>query len=340
MQTARQVASLLTLAALGLAATPVAAAPAAPGTELSQPLRNPDAWALDLAGGTKATLKRAQDGTVAVTVSVADSTDYHVRLGGTPVSLAEGKVYTVRFRAKADQPRIIKVYAQIDHGDFHGVGLDMPVSLGDQWGSYTFSFKATGVEPKHVSCPQFLLGSRTGTVWLANVSLTLAPAGTIPTPPPTALVWDFHNFDPCVGSLRQEGTAQVVTIASADGVAWHVQLNRLGSTLVEGQPITVRFRARASAPRDMLVSGQVVGGDYHGIVKDDWEELSTDWKDYSFHVTPHDIGGKPVLFPQFLLGHMTGTVWIDHVTTTPDTTGAADATVPGGSPMTPPPPSP
>jgi hypothetical protein len=327
----RQVASILALAALGLSTVPAVGAPASPSAKLSQSLRDPSAWTLDLAGGAQATLVQAKDKSLVVTISTADSTDYHVRLAQAPVTLAEGKIYTVRFRAKADQPRVIKLYAQTDQGDFHPVGLDTAVQLKSQWSDYTFSFTATKTEPKHVSCPQFLLGSQTGTVWLADVSLLLAPLGTVipgtvSTSPPTGLVWQFRNFDPGVGSLRQEGTAQVVTTISTDGVGWHVQLNRLNSILPEGQPVTVRFRARASAPVDMVVSGQVVGGDYHEIVKDNPETVSTEWQNYSLVVTPHDIGGQPVLFPQFFLGHLPGTVWIDGVTTSADAMTNSDST--------------
>ncbi len=332
MQTAHQVASLLSLAMFGFSALSLSLAPAvgAPASHkaITKSIQSRAAWALDLAGGNQATLLRAGDGTMTITISSTDSTDYHVRLAEAPISLTEGKFYTVRFRAKASQPRIIKIYSQIDHGDFHGVGLDTPVQLGTQWTDYQFSFKAAGVEPKHVSCPQFLLGSQTGTVQLADVSLKLGALAVVSNPAPPAPHWAYYELTPGLGSIRQEGTAQVVTVTNTDGTAWHVQLNRLGSVLAEGQPVTVTFRAKADAPTDMLVSGQVAGGDYHGIVKDNWESVGTDWKDYSVAVTPHDLGGLPVLFPQFLLGHMPGTVWIDAVTVHADGTaeaaGAAD----------------
>lgn len=345
MQTVRQAASLLALAALGLSAAPGISAPAShsakpstaksPQAKPAQPPRDPAAWALDLGGSAQATLKQAADQSLVVTVSAADSIDYHIRLAQAPISLVEGRIYNVRFRAKADQPRVIKLYAQTDHGDFHVVGLDMPVQLSSQWSDYTFPFKATGTEPNHVGCPQFLLGSQTGTISLAGISLTLTPPGTLlpgATPPLTGLVWQFRNFDPGVGSLRQEGTAQVVTTASTDGVGWHVQLNRLNSILPEGQPVTVRFRARASAPTDMVVSGQVVGGDYHQIVKDNPEAVGTDWQDYSLVVTPRNIGGQPVLFPQFFVGHLPGMIWIDHVTTSADAMSGPDSAASDGSP--------
>ena len=159
MHAARLATATLALAALGLFPTPGISAPAAPPAAVS-----PAPWALDLAGGAQATLKQVKDESVVITVSAADSTDYHIRLTQAPTNLTDGNIYTVRFRAKADQPRDIKLYGQTDHGDFHAVGLDTAFQLSSQWTDYTFSFKATGAEPKHVSCPQFLLGSQTGTV--------------------------------------------------------------------------------------------------------------------------------------------------------------------------------
>ena len=118
----------------------------------------------------------------------------------------------------------------------------------------------------------------------------------------------------------------MVTTASTDGIGWHVQLNRLNSVLPEGQPVTVRFRARASVPTDMVVSGQVVGGDYHEIVNET-RKLSARSGRIIRWSSPHmTSAASRFCSHSFSSGQMPGTVWIDHVTTSAGCYGLSDST--------------
>ena len=86
--------------------------------------------------------------------------------------LQEGATYTLRFRARANRPRRIKLTGQqIVQPDFPNIGLAETVPLTQQWQTYRYTFTAKKVAPRN-AIPNFLLGQETGTVWLADVSLT------------------------------------------------------------------------------------------------------------------------------------------------------------------------
>jgi len=84
--------------------------------------------------------------------------------------LQEGATYTVRFRAKADVPRPIVVYGEIGEPDWKNIGLNQVVPLTEEWQTYQYEFQAKNLAAQNTI--QFRLGDRTGTVWIADFTLT------------------------------------------------------------------------------------------------------------------------------------------------------------------------
>ena len=281
---------------------------------LLAPLMNAKQWHLQVFGKAKATLTRTADVLVLQT-SVVDGTDYDAQLQALGPALQEGQTYTLHFQAKANAKRSLPVYALVNQGDYHGIGLREVAPLSTRWRTfeYTFLAKDLGDGRKWV-CPQFTLGNAVGTVYLANVSLVPAAPGAALTPLPDDNVWDLQKVAPADASIKNENGSHIVMIGKSDGEPWHVQLNHLGGGVQDGQVYTVHFRAKADSPRDMMLSGQVGDSDYHNILDQQYILINTDWRDYTFPVTPHNANGHSVLFPQFLLGKQPGTVWIDQVT--------------------------
>jgi WD40 repeat protein len=103
-------------------------------------------------------------------VTAVDGTNWHARLSQELVDLQEGTSYTVQFRARADVPRTIQVYGQIEEPDWHGIGLDQFVSLTGDWQSFRCEFRAKDLVVTHML--RFVLGEQTGTVWIADVTVT------------------------------------------------------------------------------------------------------------------------------------------------------------------------
>jgi hypothetical protein len=103
-------------------------------------------------------------------VGSVDGTDWHVQASFAGLDLAEGKTYTVTFKARADQPRSMGVYAGLDVADWHHIGLDTTAQVGTDWQTYTYTFDAEDVVANHDRLV-FLLGNQTGDVWLRDVQL-------------------------------------------------------------------------------------------------------------------------------------------------------------------------
>jgi WD40 repeat protein/serine/threonine protein kinase len=125
--------------------------------------------ALRLYGTARAT--RVREGTAhRVEVTAVDGTPWHVQLVQGFDDLQEGATYTVRFRARADAPREVNLYAQIAEPDWHGIGLNKAVPLTKDWGEYRYEFQAKGLAAQNLLV--FNVGERTGTVWIADFTLT------------------------------------------------------------------------------------------------------------------------------------------------------------------------
>jgi hypothetical protein len=123
-------------------------------------------------GTAQATLAR-EENAYRVDVTVVDDTNWHAQLFTTFDDLQEGATYTVRFRAKADAPRRIQVQAIIAKPDWHGIGLDEPVPLTQEWSVYRSEFQAKDLAVSNLL--NLNLGDRTGTVWIDDFTLTRLP---------------------------------------------------------------------------------------------------------------------------------------------------------------------
>lgn len=322
------------LSGLGGAILPPPAV-SAPAKNLVAPLSDAKNWHLQVGGKARATLRRS-GGVDSITTTAVDAVPYHGLFQYSGPALEEGQLYTLRFRAKADVRRILPVYALMAGGDYHGIGLRQVSKLGPEWRTFEYTFRVSGRGNAAIICPQFTVGNAVGTIYLADVSLVRAAAGTAVTPPPGEPFWNLQRFAPAEATLTTQGTAQVTRITKTDGEPWHVQLTKLNASVKDGVPLTVKFRAKANKSRDMMLMGNISDGDYHPICDQQYVALETAWRDYTFRITPHDSAGHPVGFPQFLLGKETGTVWIDRVrVTSPDKpvsdAAAAPAAVPAAS---------
>ena len=128
-------------------------------------------FSLQLTGTAAATM--ATEGNVhRVDVTAVDGTDWHAQLYQVFDDLQEGATYTVRFRARADTPRSLTLAGQIYEPDWHSIGLFEQVPLSEDWQAYQYEFQAKDLAAWNRIV--FQLGERTGTVWIADFTLTKA----------------------------------------------------------------------------------------------------------------------------------------------------------------------
>ena len=135
--------------------------------------RRPARWGwLQLAGDSRATYVTLPGGGSGVRVVIERSvTDvaWHVQWNVERFSVAGGRPYAVRFRAKADAPRVINVAFARAAGDRSGLGLYQKVALSDQWQEYEVPFTANADEPR--ARILFDLGGVSTSVELSDIDL-------------------------------------------------------------------------------------------------------------------------------------------------------------------------
>jgi tetratricopeptide (TPR) repeat protein len=128
--------------------------------------------------------------------------------------------------------------------------------------------------------------------------------------PPFAL----ELYDTARAALSAEGSVDRVDVTAVDGTAWHAKLVQVRADLEEGATYTVRFRAKADAPRPMTLEGQINEPNWHGIGLGKAVSLTRDWKDYQYRFRAKRLAAANRI--EFLVGQRTGTVWIADFTLT------------------------
>jgi serine/threonine protein kinase/tetratricopeptide (TPR) repeat protein len=129
-------------------------------------------WKLEQHGTAQAVLA-SEMSTAQVSVTAVDGTRWHVQLEQLFDDLADGASYTVRFRAKADGPRSVELLGHINEPDWRSIGLGQTIQLTEKWESYAFKFQAKDLAK--VNRITFLLGKQTGTVRVADFTVTKTP---------------------------------------------------------------------------------------------------------------------------------------------------------------------
>src|SRR5262249_38004485 len=116
-------------------------------------------------------------------------------------------------------------------------------------------------------------------------------------------------------TVAREENGHRVEIAAVDGNHRHVQLRLPVDDLQEGATCTVRFRARADAPRRVNLSAQAAEPYWQdNIGLNEAVPLTKDWKPYEYEFQAKDLAAQNVII--FNVGEQTGTVWIADFTLT------------------------
>jgi hypothetical protein len=81
-----------------------------------------------------------------------------------------------------------------------------------------------------------------------------------------------------------------------------------------GSTYTVRFRAKADAPRRMFLGRFIDEPDWHAIGLSKEVSLTEEWQDYQYEFQAKELTAENTI--QFIIGDQTGTVWIGDFTIT------------------------
>jgi hypothetical protein len=139
--------------------------------------------------------------------------------------------------------------------------------------------------------------------------LAAEPAEVAALPPvETIRVFCLELRGPAQAKLTSEGNARRVDVTAVDDTAWHAKLVQVFDDLQEGATYTIRFRAKADAPRSIGLYGLIAQLDWHGIGLQKDFSLTEDWQDYECQFQAKDLVALNMI--EFQVGQRTGTVWI------------------------------
>src|SRR5262245_46658824 len=128
-----------------------------------------DSWRLEMTQGGKGAIEAADD-EITFKVTKTTGTNWHVQAFQVDLDLKQGKEYTVKVKMRAPERRSVLLVAMIDKEDWHEIGLHEDISLGKEFTTHEFTFKAKDVAEKKNRIG-LVLGGETGDVVVKELTL-------------------------------------------------------------------------------------------------------------------------------------------------------------------------
>jgi hypothetical protein len=156
-----------------------------------------------------------------------------------------------------------------------------------------------------------------------------AEPASVPPPVETIRLSSLEQFGAAQATLTNEGNVYRVNVTAVDGTTWHAKLSQIFDDLQEGATYTIRFRARAKAPRSITLYAHIDEPDFQGIgLSETTIPLTTDWRTYQCQFQAKGLAAWNMI--EFQVGQQIGTVWIKDFTVT-KVAKEAQVFVPGAS---------
>ncbi len=128
-----------------------------------------EGWTLERQGSARAAVEPLDARTVRVDVQAVDEVDWHVQYHATGLRCQRGEPLTLQFRARSEAPRSLTI-GLVRHAPPWSMHAMSSVSLDTEW--RTFRLVLTPAADEDTLRLTFTgLGARTGSVWLADVTL-------------------------------------------------------------------------------------------------------------------------------------------------------------------------
>lgn len=125
--------------------------------------------------------------------------------------------------------------------------------------------------------------------------------------------WTQTIIDPAQATVEAENGTVKIAVSKTGKEDWRVQLAQTGAFPEPGVSYTLSFRARATPARQMRVSAQVQGSDFHDIGINRFASVGTEWAQYEYTFVARHLGSKGHLLPVFFFGTQAGATWLADV---------------------------
>ena len=131
-------------------------------------------------GGQYLTVADGAAGDTRVSLHKLPDVSWHAQIQWAGLTLEEGRLYTLEFSARSDAPRILPLSARLAKADWHNCGLDDEVAVGPQWQTFSYSFRASRVDPGAVRVDMVAGGGPPGAFEIKNLTLRSGSHGVQP----------------------------------------------------------------------------------------------------------------------------------------------------------------
>lgn len=122
--------------------------------------------------------------------------------------------------------------------------------------------------------------------------------------------WKFEVQPPAVATIRQDEGGLRIDVTTASKEPFHVQVYQPDKSPISGRTYIVRFAAKATSVRPIIVLGQFQDNPWSLVTEFTSVEIGRDWKEYAINLTMKEARPKGVRLPVIQFGQATGTVWI------------------------------
>lgn len=322
---------------LGLAVSAAGAAEgagAADGTNLLPDITDTQRWLLMNPSNEADCRISSEEGAARVDITKLRSEPARsdMSLGCMGVAGKAGKAYTLRFAAKASEPRQITISAIEPGKRGESIIGQAATELKSSWQTYVCRIVLTRDCTPKTRLPSFEFGDKTGTIWFRNVTLVPADGGAaaaVPAPAPATPArnllpnatapdqWMVGQKGSAKGTVDQQDNHLRIYVSSAGADRWSYRIQHQGISATAGQSLTLKLSARASSPRKITISSQQAQPPMGDLADEVSLDLNTEWQEFTCKFTfakgttpPND------LFPIVELGDQIGTVWLRDISLT------------------------
>lgn len=273
------------------------------------PSSNRHPWLLETHGSARARQSALPGGAAAARVEIDHPGELPegVKLSHPGWSVARGRAYRVRFRARADGQRPIVVETSQARAPWEGLGLSDQVHLTTEWREYMRDFVATADEAS--SAVRFSVGQSPLGVEVAAVALAAVPPERM---------WHLdrpRGADAELFAVDAGGEAARVEIARAPGPPASIKLSAGHQSLKADQPYRLTVRLRADRSRWIGLGIAQFAEPWANLGLAEEVDLGPDWRiiERDFLASATDEAATAY----FWLGEEPGAIEFAEVTITP-----------------------
>ncbi|SFJ57351.1 carbohydrate binding domain-containing protein [Planctomicrobium piriforme] len=150
---------------------------------------------------------------------------------------------------------------------------------------------------------------------LSPTLLCAADAPNLLKPTNNVDSWRLEQIEGGKGTIKADGDAIVFEVTEVDGTEWHVQAFQIDLNLKEGQTYSLKFNAKASASRPVILNAMVDVDDWHELGLHEDLYFGTEYKPYEFTFTATGVEPNKNRIG-FMFGQETGKIYVKEMTLT------------------------